>query len=186
METAPRFRKPVSVTGKELVFRDAVPADAAFILGLRTDEKKNRYLSSTSPELDKQVAWLERYAQDDEQIYFIIENRQGEAVGTVRLYDRQGASFCWGSWIKKDGAPSGFGIESASMIYHYALSLGFTAAHFDVRKLNKAVCQFHERFGAVVTGETELDYFYSIDAAAIGRTLDKYRKFLPDGIRVVS
>ncbi|AKU23463.1 GNAT family N-acetyltransferase [Massilia sp. MB5] len=180
----PRFIKPKAIRGNKLVFRDATVADAAFILGLRTDASKGRYLSATSPDLAKQEAWLAGYAQDAGQIYFIIEDTAGEAVGTVRLYDQQGDSFCWGSWIKKDGAPSGFAIESALIIYHYALHLGFAGAHFDVRKGNTGVIQFHERFGAQVTGESELDYYFKMDQATILATLAKYEKYLPNGIQI--
>jgi hypothetical protein len=34
------FRKPRSVRGRQLLFRDAGVDDAAFILALRTDQKK--------------------------------------------------------------------------------------------------------------------------------------------------
>jgi hypothetical protein len=99
----------------------------------------------------------------------------------VRLYDQRGDSFCWGSWIKSDGAPSGFGVESALMIYDFALQLGFRRAHFDVRKQNTSVCQFHERFGAVKVDESQEDYFYEMRPEAIARALQQYRKYLPDG-----
>lgn len=179
---APRFVKPAAVRGYQLVFRDATVDDAEFILGLRTDAAKSRFLSSTSPDLSRQRAWLESYGRDDTQLYFIIENLAGQSVGTVRLYDQRGRSFCWGSWIKSDGAPASFGIESALIVYQYALQLGFDAAHFDVRKGNTSVIQFHERFGALRSGESELDQYFTIDRAAIEATLKKYNKFLPEGI----
>lgn len=182
--SAPRYVKPLAVRGHKLVFRDARPDDAAFILGLRTDEKKGRHLSATSPDVAQQRAWLERYAGDDAQIYFIIENLDGEPIGTVRLYDQQGDSFCWGSWIKSDGAPSGFAVESALMIYHYALHLGFTAAHFEVRRENTGVIQFHQRFGARQVRENEHEQFFELDQAAIRAALEKFSRFLPDGIQV--
>lgn len=184
VKSGPYFRKPQSITGSKLIFRNATVDDAEFILSLRTDEKKSKYLSSTSPEIENQIEWLHRYENDANQIYFIIENLSREKVGTVRLYDQQGDSFCWGSWIKKDGAPSGFGIESASIIYHFALYLGFEKAHFDVRKENTAVCQFHQQFGAVVTGQSEHDFYYSIAREEIDKTLCKYKNFLPHGIVV--
>lgn len=184
--SGPRFIKPGSITGHKLVFRDARVDDAEFILSLRTDAQKSRYLSSTPADVGRQVEWLERYARDPDQVYFIIEDKAGERVGTVRLYDQQGDSFCWGSWIKKDGAPSGFGIESALIIYHYALHLGFNRAHFDVRRENTSVCQFHDRFGAKIVRQSELDYFYTIDREAIDRTLQNYGKFLPGGITIAA
>lgn len=181
---APRYVKPRRVTGHKLAFRDAAPADAAFILSLRTDPSKSRHLSATSNDLAKQAAWLEAYGRDDSQVYFLIEDAADEAVGTVRLYDARGDSFCWGSWIIKDGTPGTYAIESALMVYHFARGLGFTRAHFEVRKDNASVWRFHERFGAVRTGETEHEFLYAIPAEAIAASLDKYSRYLPQGIRV--
>jgi RimJ/RimL family protein N-acetyltransferase len=178
------FRKPRTVRGRQLLFRDATVDDAAFILALRTDEKKGEFLSATVPDLQRQQEWLARYAGDAGQVYFIICKLDGAPVGTVRLYDQRGDSFCWGSWIKSDGAPSGFGVESALMVYDFALQLGFQRAHFDVRKQNTSVCQFHERFGAVKVDENEEDYFYEMSNDAIKGALQQYRKYLPDGAAV--
>lgn len=180
----PRLRKVKRIIGKTLTFRDATLADAAFILSLRTDEKKGRYLSATTPDLDVQLAWLQAYGQATDQAYFIIEH-QSQPIGTVRLYDACGTSFCWGSWILIDGLPAQVAIESALMVYAYAVDhLGFSAAHFDVRKANERVWQFHERFGAQRTGETDQDYLYCLgfDAIQIGR--QRYAKFLPAGVTV--
>lgn len=179
------FIKPSKVIGKTVVLRNATVDDAEFILGLRTDPVKGRFLSATSNDVEMQKAWLAKYAGDNSQVYFIIEDMQGERYGTVRLYDQQGDSFCWGSWILREGRPSGFAYESALMVYSFALTLGFTACHFDVRKGNESVWQFHERFGAVRSGETELDYLYTISLEAINAALAKYRKQLPDGVRVI-
>ncbi len=184
MNATPAFRKPRSVTGKQLVFRNATVADAEFILALRTDQNKAQHLSPTVPDIDKQRDWLARYGADDGQVYFVICNLAGKPVGTVRLYDQRGASFCWGSWIKGDGAPSGFGIESALMVYEFALQLGFQRAHFDVRRQNTAVCQFHERFGAALAGEDDDNFYFEMSQPAIQHALEKYRKYLPDGVQV--
>lgn len=174
------------MVGKTLVFRDACVDDAEFILSLRTDSEKNRFLSAVSGELAEQQAWLARYANAEDQAYFIIEY-QNEPVGTVRLYDPQGESFCWGSWILKNTRPSQAAMESALMVYAYAVDhLGFKSAHFDVRKGNEKVWQFHERFGAVRTAETELDYLYRIEAPAIAASRTRYRRFLDGLVTVVA
>jgi RimJ/RimL family protein N-acetyltransferase len=182
--STPRYVKPKAVRGHKLMFRDATVDDAEFILSLRTDASKNRYLSATSSDVQQQRDWLARYAADDSQLYFIICTRDGRPVGTVRLYDQQGDSFCWGSWIKSDDAPSGFGVESALIIYDYALRLGFTRSHFQVSKGNDGVTSFHLRFGAVQVAELDTEYHYEMSNAAIHGALAQYRKFLPDGITV--
>jgi RimJ/RimL family protein N-acetyltransferase len=175
----PKLRKAKRIEGKTLVFRDVKTSDAAFILSLRTDSLKSKHLSKTSPELDKQIAWLKSYENKINEAYFIIESSAEEQLGTVRLYDQQDDSFCWGSWILKSGAPQSAAIESALMVYSYAIDLlGFKRAHFDVRKENESVWRFHERFGAVRFAETELDYLYAIDYDKIKSSQKRYQKYL--------
>lgn len=180
----PKIRKAERVIGKTLVFRDAAVADAEFILSLRTDAEKSRYLSAVSGELADQRTWLEQYAVAEDQAYFIVEY-QNEAIGTVRLYDPQGGSFCWGSWILKSNPPSHASMESVLMVYAYAIDhLGFLAAHFDVRKGNERVWKFHERFGAQRTKETALDYFYTLSGEAISASRKRYERFLEGSVEV--
>lgn len=183
-KTSPVFKKPKKVVGSNLIFRDAAKDDAAFILELRTDSKKARHISKTSNDLKKQEAWLEKYRNDNKQVYFIILNKENQRIGTVRLYDNTNDSFCWGSWILKDGAPSSYAIESALLVYHFALSLGFEKAHFDVRKGNQSVWKFHERFGAKKVEQTTDDFIYNISLDAIELSLEKYKKYLPNGFLI--
>jgi RimJ/RimL family protein N-acetyltransferase len=179
-----KLRKAARVVGKTLSFRNAGVEDAAFILSLRTDSEKSRYLSAVSADIAEQQTWLARYASLDDQAYFIIEY-QGDTIGTVRLYDPQGASFCWGSWILNNNRPSHAAIESALMVYAYAVDcLGFQGSHFDVRRGNERVWQFHERFGARRVTETELDYLYNLEIEAIRVAQSRYRRFLPNGVVV--
>lgn len=178
--SAPTLRKAERIEGRSLVLRDAGVADAAFILGLRTDERKARHLSHTPPSLSEQVAWLERYRESPREAYFIIETSGEEALGTVRLYDPQGDSFCWGSWILKDEAPASAAIESALMVYAYALdTLHFRCAHFQVQRANQRVWAFHERFGAVRIGQDDTEFRYTLSNAAIRASMQRYRRFLP-------
>jgi len=178
--------KAAFVVGKTLSFRNATVFDAAFILSLRTDVEKSRYLSAVSGDLEEQQTWLESYAHAQDQAYFIIEFNNTQ-IGTVRLYDPQGESFCWGSWILHSSRPSHAALESALMVYAYAVDhLGFTSAHFDVRKGNERVWQFHERFGAHRISESSLDFFYRIDGQAIADTRERYKRFLDHPVEVES
>ena len=176
--------KAGKVIGNKVVFRNATTDDADFIVQLRTDPDKGKYLSHTSSDVALQVGWLEQYATDNTQVYFIIEDKHGERFGTVRLYDPRRDSFCWGSWILRDGRPSGFAMESALMVYRYALTLGFTWSRFDVRKGNATVWKFHERLGALRIAETDEEYFYQMSTETIYLTLKKYKEYLPKGIEV--
>ena len=181
----PRICKAKIIQGRTLRFRDAIEDDAKFILTLRTDSQKSRYLSATDSDIGQQKAWLNNYVNLTDQAYFIIEDFESRPLGTVRLYDAQGKSFCWGSWILKEGAPQSAAIESALMVYSYAIEhLGFSAAHFDVRIANESVWRFHERFGAKRIAVDELNYLYKIDADNLLRACNKYKKYLPEKVRV--
>lgn len=178
----PRVRKARVLHGRSLSFRNATVSDAEFILALRTNNLKSRYLNTTSTDIESQRAWLRNYAASDDQAYFMIESA-GNSIGTVRLYGAQGNSFCWGSWILAAGAPSIAAIESALIVYAYALDhLGFKAAHFEVRKDNRRVRDFHERFGAICTHEAKEESFYEISCAAIQQSRKRFARFLPHGI----
>jgi hypothetical protein len=159
-------------------------ADADFILSLRTDEIKSRYLSATSADIRAQPAWFESYASATDQAYFIIEY-QDEPIGTIRLNDAQEGSFCWDSWIVKDGRPSQSAMESALIVYAYAVDhLGFEATHFAVRKAIEPVCKFHERFGATITMTTDVDNFYSLSHQVIEESRIRLSKLLPEGVQI--
>jgi len=180
----PQIRKAALVRGKTLIFRDASVEDAGLILNLRTDDKKGRFLSATSDSVEVQQAWLSAYALSTGQAYFIIE-REGQAIGTVRLYDSRGNSFCWGSWIIADGQPASVAMESALMVYAYALDcLGYEQAHFDVRAANEKVWKFHERFGARRLRQEGDDFFYELSMDSIRSSMERYKRFLPNRITV--
>lgn len=145
--------------------RLATEADAAFLLDLRLDPSRNQNISATSADLNAQIAWMRGYANRfDEglEAYFVIEVA-GEARGSLRLYDYlpDRASFCWGSWIIRPGAPPATAYQSAIIAYDLAFgALGFVRAHFDVRQANLSVWKFHEKMGAKMVREDSLDRFY--------------------------
>jgi len=180
----PTLQKAARVHGKTLIFRNAAVADAQFILDLRTDPQKGEFLSQTSGQLSVQEDWLRGYESSEGQAYFIIEDMHANRLGTVRLYGAKGDSFCWGSWILANGAPKTAAVESALMVYDYAIyHLGFSGAYFDVRRGNERVWSFHERFGALRVGETPDDYFYEISRASLAQTRQRLLKFLPERTR---
>lgn len=176
----PTIHSAPAIEGNRLILRDVAVDDAAFILSLRLDPKKSAYLSAVPDDVQAQAAWIERYRAGTGQAYFIICAKDGTRLGTVRLYSAIGNSFSWGSWIVTDTAPANTAIESALMVYRYALGLGFTAAHFEVDRKNASVWAFHERFGAVRVRESETEYFYEIGMDAIRASMARYRRFLPE------
>ena len=181
----PTIRKAASIRGHTLTLRNANEADAAFIVSIRTHPTKQRYLSATSAEIADQVAWLKRYASSVSQAYFIAEDEQGLPSGTVRIYDAIGDSFCFGSWVTREGAPLHHSVEALLIVYHYALDvLGFNRSYFAVRHENRSVWSFMERFGGVRTRSEGEDYWYETQRAAVEKSFRKYAPLLPTPIAV--
>lgn len=76
--------------------------DAAFIVALRTDPARSRFIHPTSPSVVDQENWLRDYFERDGDFYFVIEHaRSGEAEGTLGIYNVDGETHSaeWGRWV---------------------------------------------------------------------------------------
>lgn len=150
------------LVGKNINLREIEIDDAQFVLNLRTNPNKSKYLHKTDNNLDEQVSYIKRYYGKDDEWYFIIENKDHCPLGTIRIYDVHGDDFCAGSWLIVDDAPVTTGLESVLLLYDFAFNeLGFNKMHIDVRKKNTKVWRFHEAMGLRRVAENDLDYFYS-------------------------
>ncbi len=142
--------------------------DAAFILELRTDESLSRYLHATDCDVEAQLEWLRAYKEREKQglDYYFVYSAQGVPFGVNRIYDiteRQGTA---GSWICRPGTAMEHSVASLLILRDILFEqLGLEYDVFDVRKGNKHVQRMHKMMGASQTGETELDYLYSLSKA---------------------
>ena len=171
-----------TLKSKSIQFRPITESDAEFVLSLRLDPKYNTFLSEVGADLDAQKKWISLYKKDEQlgnQYYFIIERIDGVPCGTVRLYDFCGDSFCWGSWILNEEKTQYAAIESAFLVYKFGFEeLNFKKCHFDVRKGNQQVISFHEKLGAVRTGEDEQNLYFEVYPETIFSKRKKYCKIL--------
>ncbi|WP_265733135.1 GNAT family N-acetyltransferase [Aliarcobacter thereius] len=162
--------------------RTVTTEDAEFIYNMRQNQNKTKYLSKVSGTVESQKEWIKNYKQREEnqkEFYFIIESKDEEKLGLVRMYDFKEDSFCWGSWLVKEDSPKSTAIESALQIYEFGFyNLGFKKSHFDVRKGNDKVIAFHKRFGAKIVEEDELDYFFNFEKSDYEITKEKYKRYL--------
>jgi RimJ/RimL family protein N-acetyltransferase len=156
--------------------------DAAFILGLRLDPRLSRFLSPTPPSIESQRRWLADYKDRERQgneYYFIIESKERQPCGTVRLYDFRGDSFSWGSWVIRPGSPPWISVESALLVYRCGFEeLGFAESHFEVCKDNARVVAFHRRFGAQVVCEDDRHYYFRFLKASFFAVRERYEKMV--------
>lgn len=151
------------IQGKYVNLREVQLSDAEFILSLRCDPKKARFLHYTENNLDKQIEYLKRYFTLDQEWYFIIENKKHEPLGTTRIYDVKGLQYTPGSWLMKDGSLPEETLEGSLLASKYAFEiLGFERSFFDVRKANIKVIRYHLMRGAKIIAETDIDYLFEL------------------------
>lgn len=161
--------------GKYVNLREITTDDAEFVLSLRCDPKKSRYINKTENNLQKQIDYIKRYLTLDDEWYFIIENKEHKPLGTVRIYGVEGDRFSSGSWILIDGALSEEALESEYLSKNYAFNvLGFKTCYADIRKENKKVVKYEVAMGAKIVDEDEENYYFECGA----EFLDNLRKFL--------
>lgn len=167
------------ISGKNIDLRKVAASDAEFILSLRVDPLLNKNLSFVENDLDKQRKWICDNEENSLEWYFIIQNKNSQPVGTVRIYDVKEDSFCWGSWIVKPEARIYASFESAVLLYNYAFfTLGFTQSHFDVRKENKSVINFHLKMGAKIIKEDELNFYFIFKKESYQKKMEEHFKLV--------
>lgn len=155
------MHRPMEVTRicKHIGLRLARPSDAAFILSLRLNETRNKFLSAVSDDVEAQARWLEGYVEREKaglERYYIILDKDDRDIGTIRLYDYRGDSFCQGSWVVVPDAPNYQAIETTVSIYEIGFGqLGFKRTHFEVKHVNERVIAFNVFFGARKTTSNE-------------------------------
>lgn len=181
----PTIKKSNMIFGANLILRDIEEDDAEFILTLRLDPNKNKYLSPISGKLEDQINWLRTYQKGTGQAYFIICNQKKERLGCIRLYDAINNSYCWGSWLMINGLSPLISLESVLLMYAYGKYLGFEEARLEVRQRNVSVWKFHEKFtSAELISETELDRFYIVRKKNIDAVLEKYAHLLTNPLKI--
>ena len=141
-------------------------SDAEFILQLRKDAKLSRFLSKTDPDFNNQIEWIKCYKEREKkklEYYFITVNEDGERFGVVRLYNIKENFFTAGSWLFKQNAPIHYSILSDIMNREFGFSvIGSDYCHFDVRKSNKSVIKYHNRFNPELIDEDDLNYYFRL------------------------
>lgn len=166
----------------ETCLRLAREEDAAFLLKLRMEPTRSRFISATNEDLGAQIAWMRAYAQRfaaGTEAYFVITD-QGVPLGSLRLYDYlpPDNSYCWGSWIILPAAGPTVAVRSLLLAYDMAFGpLGFTQARFDVREGNTSVWHFHERMGAKLVRKDSINRYYEYSFARYQQARPRLAKF---------
>lgn len=147
--------------GRYVNIREVEIKDAEFILKLRCDENKARFLHKTDNDLNKQIKYLEHYKMLDDEYYFIITDKNNAPIGTIRAYELGKNDFVSGSWLMIKEANVLQVLEGNFLMLNFAYSaLGYRKFRFDVRIANKKVVAFHKAMGAKIINQNEIDFFF--------------------------
>lgn len=149
--------------GRTFRLRPVKPEDAAFILELRGDRQRGRYLNRGAGDLAAQHRWLDQYFEREGDYYFVIERRRdGSPEGTAGIYnlDTTGQTAEWGRWILRPASAAG--LESAGLVYRVAFEkLHLDSVYCRTVAENRGVIEIHRRFGmqhvATLASYFELD-----------------------------
>ncbi|EMZ41314.1 N-acetyltransferase [Helicobacter bilis] len=148
--------------GKYVNLREITLADAAFVVALRCSPKA-KFLNPTKNDVGLQEQYIENYFKKNDEWYFIVEDKQGKALGTIRIHNAHDGEFGSISWIMSDDAKQEQTLEGEYLLKHYAYHvLGFNKNCFEVRKANKKVVQYHKFCGSRIVGETDIDYLFEL------------------------
>lgn len=131
--------------------------DAEFIVSLRTDPIKSRFLSTTSNDIVAQQSWIKKYKEreaDGVDYYFMYEYK-GKKAGVNRLYEIKENHFIHGSWLFANDVPPYCALAAAVIareIAYEILGLEMEKDSAGIHKDNVDVLQFARYMGCEFDG----------------------------------
>jgi hypothetical protein len=171
----------ISPNNYNIKFRLVEETDAEFIVRIRTDINKARYISPTDKDLDKQKKWIKEYKKREatkEELYFIAIDENNVEFATYRLYNRTKKSIEIGSFISVPLYHNPINVIKVDIImkaYIYDI-LYFENLIFEVRKANISVVNYHKKFGPTLINEDELNYYFSLDKKSFYSNKHQFEK----------
>ena len=142
--------------------------DADFIIKLRTDTAKSRYISETDSDVEKQKLWIKEYKKREEngdEYYFIAIDENNIEFATYRIYNKRENSIEIGSFVSKPQYDNPINVIKVDVILKTFVFnvLNYSRLSFEVRKENKSVVNYHKKFNPTLVDEDTLNYYFVLD-----------------------
>ena len=136
--------------------------DAEFIVKLRTDPEKMRFVTTISPSIDDQIRWIREYKKRESEgtDYYFIYSYRGKLAGLNRIYDIKGNHFIHGSWLFINEIPPYCALAAAVVareIAYNELGLDEEVDTIGIHVDNTIVLQFAEVMECEFTGSHFLE-----------------------------
>lgn len=140
--------------------------DVDYILSLRTNKHLARFIHHTDNNRENQIKWIQNYKlrEQEGREYYFIYFFNGIPVGLNRIYNIFDYYGTIGSWICNPGNETE--VSLATYILMFDLLFGHIKLDitiFDVRKENKHVWKLHKMLGAQSVGESDVDYYFTLN-----------------------
>lgn len=139
--------------------------DALFIIALRTDLMRSRFIYSTNSDVELQKEWIRSYKKREavkEEFYFIATDENGERFATYRVYNFEDDICEIGSWVSKPNYNNAVNSIKVDIIMKEFVfeTLQFEQLKFEVNKKNTSVIKYHKLFAPDIVNETTENYFF--------------------------
>jgi len=173
----------MTIEYKGIKLRFVEADDAEFIVSIRNDEKKSRFISKTSQDVDAQKKWISDYKEREQQkkeYYFIAVDEKNEDYATYRVYKIESGLPEIGSWVSKpDYSNTKNSIKVDVAVKNFVLNeLKFDTLQFEVRKQNTSVNSYHKLFQPELVRSDDENNYYLLKRETFNRILpDILKKF---------
>ena len=179
--TSPKIQSDFSMDRYGLHVRLVSKDDTDYILSLRTNKKLAKFLHPTENSRLKQLEWLTEYKirEKEGRDYYFVYEKDSKSIGVNRIYNIFEYYGTIGSWICNPEND----VET-SMATHFLLLdilfeiLDLDLTVFDVRKKNKHVIKLHQKVGAQIVGESDINYYFVLNKQTYLSNRDKMLKLL--------
>lgn len=143
-----------------LTYRMVNEDDAAFIVALRTDPIKSRYIGSTDDSVESQKKWIRSYKERERKgtDYYFIFYFGTIPAGVTRLYEIEDNHFIHGSWVFANNVPPFCSLAAAVIAREIAYDTLGLVEEIDtsgIHEDNLGVLQVSRMMGVVFYGERE-------------------------------
>lgn len=155
--------------------------DSDFIIMLRTDANKSRYISETNADLEKQKLWIREYKKRElkgEEYYFIAIDENNEEFATYRLYNKTEKSIEIGSFVSKPKYDKPINVIKVDILLKSFVfnNLNYKQLNFEVRRKNKSVLNYHKKFHPILVTKDELNSYFVLERDAFMTNKIKFEK----------
>lgn len=161
-----KLPKDFEINSFGLTVRLVDEGDVDYILSLRTNKYLTRFIHQTDDDRAAQIEWIRKYKQREAEgrEYYFIYLLDGQPVGLNRIYNIFEYYGTIGSWICNPDNETETSLKTYILMFDMMFShIKLEITLFDVRKMNKHVWKLHKMLGAKSVGESEIDYYLTLD-----------------------